>query len=112
MGTLPVASNFIFDWTAQDGHALSEAGWIRPQVAADRAAARRPCLHGLAGISRGLRAADNAHTTGRSLPQPPSQSHEPQSLNRMARSAAPTVLSASKSAECPSVPHDDHETLI
>ena len=31
MGTLPVASDFIFDWTAQDGYALSEAGWIRPQ---------------------------------------------------------------------------------
>jgi len=28
---MPVASDFILDWIAEDGYSLSETGWIRPQ---------------------------------------------------------------------------------
>ena len=28
---MPVASDMIPDWIAEDGYSLSEAGWIRPQ---------------------------------------------------------------------------------
>ena len=28
---MPVASDIILDWIAEDGYSLSEAGWIRPQ---------------------------------------------------------------------------------
>ena len=28
---MPVASDIILDWIAEDGYSLSEDGWIRPQ---------------------------------------------------------------------------------
>ncbi len=28
---MPLASDIILDWLAEDGYSLSEAGWIRPQ---------------------------------------------------------------------------------
>jgi len=28
---MPVASDIILDWIAEDGYSLSETGWIRPQ---------------------------------------------------------------------------------
>ena len=31
VGTMPVTSDTILDWIAEDGYSLSEAGWIRPQ---------------------------------------------------------------------------------
>ncbi|MCH8853627.1 MAG: hypothetical protein IID41_13390 [Planctomycetes bacterium] len=28
---MPIASDIILDWAAEDGYSLSETGWIRPQ---------------------------------------------------------------------------------
>ncbi len=28
---MPVASDIILDWIADDGYSLSESGWVRPQ---------------------------------------------------------------------------------
>ncbi len=28
---MPLASDIILDWIAEDGYSLSESGWIRPQ---------------------------------------------------------------------------------